>query len=97
MAYQRQNSYSKSTTSASRRPSEGGQARAASTGEGASDFDTSTTHYAKNTNKEFVDVVQIWENEGKFGSYLKVRVTENLPAGDYFVTAKKGHSSKVTR
>ena len=42
------------------------------------------------------DNVQMWENEGQFGSYIKLRVTEALAPGDYFVSVKKGHVSKVT-
>jgi len=93
MAYANKKQYSSSTSETAARPSSGGTATSAGA---APDFDTSTTHYVKNTNKEFVDNVQMWENEGQFGSYIKLRVTEALAPGDYFVSAKKGHVSKVT-
>lgn len=85
MAYQKKQ-YSNS------RPSTGGAARKADEGQ---EFDSSTTHYLKNTNKEFVDNVQMWENEGQFGAYIKVRVTETLEPGDYYLSAKKGHKGKI--
>ena len=59
------------------------------------DFDSSTTHYAKDSSKEFVNNVQIWENSGEYGAYLKIRVSETLAPGDYFVSARKGHLSKI--
>ena len=93
MAYQK--TYSKSATSTAR-PSNGGETRAATKEVKEGDFDTSTTHYAKDTNKGFVDNVQLWENEGQFGSYIKMRISETLVPGDYYISAKKGHVSKVT-
>lgn len=54
---------------------------------------TATTHYAKiktGNGTEFVDGMQIWENESQFGgTYLKIRVSETLQPGDYFVSAKR--------
>ncbi len=57
--------------------------------------ETATTHYIKTSNKEFVDGSSIWENTGAFGTYLKIRVTEALAPGDYYISAKRGHVSKL--
>ena len=95
MAYTAKKSSYNSGSSTSNRPSEGGSFKKEESSEN-SDFDTSTTHYLKN-GKDFVDVVQIWENEGKFGHYLKVRVTDSLPAGEYYLSTKKDYVSNVTK
>lgn len=93
MAFQKQ--YSKSTTS-SARPSNGGATEGKMVGKDGKEFDTSTTHYLKDTEKQFVDNIQIWENSGEYGSYLKINILETLKPGTYFMTAKKGHTSKIT-
>lgn len=82
--------YAKKTSYSSSRPSQGGEVSNSSSGAvGEKDPATQTTHYAKR-NKEYVNNVFIWENENEFGTYLKVRVTEVLQPGDYFIARKKG-------
>lgn len=58
-----------------------------------------TTHYAyvlkrdaegNVEGKDFVNELQIYENEGKFGTYLKMRVTGPVPTADIFIAKKKG-------
>jgi hypothetical protein len=64
---------------------------------GSINTDTATTHYIKNTDKEYVNGLGIWENEGEFGPYLKVTVSEALQPGTYFLSARKGHLSKIVK
>jgi hypothetical protein len=61
--------------------------------------ESKTTHYAYTlkrdaegavVGKEYLNDVQIYENEGQFGTYLKMRVTGNVPTADYFIQRKKG-------
>jgi hypothetical protein len=67
--------------------------------------ESKTTHYAytlyrdengkvdrsKGQNgKEYVNSLQIFENDGEYGKYLKIRVTGPVPADDIFVQRKKG-------
>jgi hypothetical protein len=68
----------------------------------AGDKSTSTTHYAYRllkdeegnvTGKDFVNTLQIFENEGKFGTYWKMRVTGPVPSGDLFVAKKRDKSA----
>ena len=91
MAYAKKTSYS--SNSSGSRPSSGGssqQSKGEESGEeDGKGYDSATTHYTKNTNKEFVNNIQIWENEGKFGTYLKVQVTESLVPGTYFIQARR--------
>lgn len=63
---------------------------------------TSTTHYAYRlirdedgnvTGKDFINNLQIFENEGKFGKFLKVRVTGPIPQDDLFVAKKRDKSA----
>ncbi len=60
---------------------------------------SSTTHYAyilkrdddgNVIGKDYVNEMQVYENEGKFGPYLKVRITGNIPTADLFIVRKKG-------
>ncbi len=60
--------------------------------------DTSTSHYAYRlirdeegnvTDKEFINSLQIFENEGKFGTYWKMRVTGPVPTDDLFIARKR--------
>lgn len=62
------------------------------------DKKSSTTHYAYRlerdgegnvTGKEFINNMQIFENEGQYGKYLKVRVTGPIPADDLFIAKKR--------
>lgn len=78
--------YAKKSTYSSSRPSQGGEVKSSAAVE--KDPATATTHYAK-VNKEFANGVFIWENEGEYGTYLKMRVTEVLQPGDYFISRKK--------
>lgn len=91
MSYQKQ-PYTKQAS----RPSTGAESvqavSAKATDSEQSSEATKTTHYAKNTNKEFVNNIQIWENEGKFGKFLKIRVSEALAPGDYYISARKDHN-----
>ena len=80
MAYQKKN-YS------SARPSERAQNSEAS---------TETTHYLKDKEKQYVKGISMWENEGQFGPYIKVTVSETLQPGTYYLSAKKDHASKLT-
>lgn len=58
---------------------------------------SSTTHYAYTLSKddngetvrEYVNSLQIFENEGKYGPYFKVRVTGPVPTADIFIQKKK--------
>lgn len=68
---------------------------------GRGDGSTSTTHYAYRlerdaegnvTGKEFINNLQIFENEGKFGTYLKMRVTGPIPTDDLFIAKKRPKS-----
>lgn len=60
--------------------------------------DNPTTHYAysliKNddgtTSKEYLNSVLIYENEGKFGPFLKLLVRGPVPEGNLFIARKKG-------
>jgi len=80
MAYAKKSNYS------SARPSNGGQA--VTNAEATSNPDTATTHYVK-VNGDYANGVFVWAEEGKFGPYMKVRVTETLQPGDYFIQAKR--------
>ena len=62
------------------------------------DKKSSTTHYAyrlerdaegKVTGKEFINNLQIFENEGQYGKYLKMRVTGPIPTDDLFIAKKR--------
>ena len=65
---------------------------------------TGTTHYAYRlerdaegnvTGKEFINNLQIFENEGKFGTYLKMRVTGPIPNDDLFIAKKRDKSASA--
>lgn len=85
MAYAKKTSYSSSRSDS--RPSSGGQASSVQSS-GESNADTATTHYVK-VNGEYANGVFVWAEEGKFGPYIKVRVTETLQPGDYFIQQKR--------
>jgi len=60
--------------------------------------ESKTSHYAyvlqrdeegNVVGKEYVNSLQIFENEGKFGNYLKIRVTGPVPTDDIFVQKKR--------
>lgn len=60
--------------------------------------ESKTSHYAyvlqrddegKVVGKDYVNSLQIFENEGKFGTYLKVRVTGPVPTDDIFIQKKR--------
>jgi hypothetical protein len=62
---------------------------------------TGTTHYAyrlerdeegKVTGKEFINNLQIFENESQYGKYLKMRVTGPIPNDDLFIVRKRDKS-----
>ena len=64
----------------------------------AGESTTNTTHYAYRLirdadgavqEKEYVNNMQIFENEGKFGTYLKIRVTGSIPQDDIFVQRRR--------
>ena len=40
--------------------------------------------------KEYVNEMQIYENEGQYGKFLKIRVTGPIPTDDLYVARKKG-------
>ena len=81
----------KSNYSAQKRPSQGGQAQSGTQSTG--DQSTKTTHYAKDADGNFVDNVFIWENDNKFGGKtIKLRVSETLQPGDYFVNRRRTDS-----
>ena len=65
---------------------------------GAAKEGSKTTHYGYTlvrdedgniSGKEYVDNIQVYENQGKFGPFLKVRVTGAIPVGDIFIVKKK--------
>lgn len=85
-------------TTATKSSSYGSRRSGSSAGAAAGKRDTSTTHYAYRlerdgegnvTGKEFINNLQIFENEGKFGTYLKMRVTGPIPNDDLFIARKK--------
>ena len=75
----------------SKRPSNGGGAKKfnnSASNSASKDGATSTTHYVKQ-GKEYVNSIFCWENDGEYGKYIKLRVTEALQPGDYFLSAKR--------
>lgn len=69
---------------------------------------TSTTHYAYRlfrdaegnvdksqgaNGKDFINNLQIFENEGQYGTYLKMRVTGPIPQDDLFIAKKRDKSA----
>jgi len=64
----------------------------------SSEQKSSTTHYAYTlvrdadgnvTGKDYVNNLAIFENEGKYGSFLKVKVNGPIPSGDLFIVKKR--------
>lgn len=83
----------------------GSSVRGGGSADSGSSEKSSTTHYAYlllrdsegnllkdengRTQREFVNDVQIFENEGQYGTYLKMRVTGPVPTGDIFIQKKR--------
>ncbi len=90
----RKSSYGQSNHSYSK-PAAAKQATRGATGGGAGeakDPTKATTHYMKNSAKEFVNDVAIWENDGEHGQYIKLVVKAPLAEGVYFVSKKRDKS-----
>ncbi len=75
-----------------------------STKQGMVNKGTGTTHYAYRlerdaegnvTGKEFINNLQIFENEGQYGKYLKMRVTGPIPNDDLFIAKKRDKSASA--
>lgn len=66
---------------------------------GSSSAGTDTTHSVYTlikdeagnvVDKQYINSVFAYENEGKFGPILALNITEDLPAGRVYITRKKG-------
>ena len=83
MAYAPKSTFSSTSNSAtdSGRPSAGGAAAAGAAGVGPNGQAISPTTHVVREGEGFNNSLKIWENDGQYGAYLKMRVVENVPAG----------------
>jgi hypothetical protein len=82
MAYAPKSTFSSSSTTGGDRPSAGGAAAVAGAAPlGPNGQPISPTTHVVREGEGFNNSLKIWENEGQYGAYLKMRVVENVPAG----------------